>query len=110
MVKCTKREVRELRTALRWRLPALQRQRIQMVLLRESGMTQPAIGEAMGVSLSTVNRAHMAYDRGGLEALRPKPCGGRKRASDKKDSTPRHGCCDAEFRSGLGPVWVLCHE
>jgi transposase len=79
MVKCTKREVRELRTALRWRLPALQRQRIQMVLLRESGMTQPAIGEAMGVSLSTVNRAHMAYDRGGLEALRPKPCGGRKR-------------------------------
>jgi transposase len=35
--------------------------------------------EAMGVSLSTVNRAHMAYDQGGLKALRPKPCGGRKR-------------------------------
>ena len=79
MVKCTKREVRKLRTALRWKLAALQRQRIQMVLLRESGMTQPAIAEAMGVSLSTVNRAHMAYDQGGLEALRPKPCGGRKR-------------------------------
>ena len=36
-----------------------QRQRIQMILLRESGMTQPAIAEAMGISLSTVNRAHM---------------------------------------------------
>ena len=44
------------------KLPAAQRQRIQMVLMRESGMTQPAIAEAMGVSLSTVNRAHMAYD------------------------------------------------
>jgi transposase len=71
MVKCTKREVRKLRTALRWKLAALQRQRIQMVLLRESGVTQPAIAEAMGVSLSTVNRARMAYDQGGLEALRP---------------------------------------
>jgi transposase len=47
--------------------------------LRESGVAQPAIAEAMGVSLSTVNRAHMAYDQGGLTALRPKPCGGRKR-------------------------------
>jgi len=33
-----------------------------MVLLRESGMTQPLIAAAMGVSLSTVNRAHMTYD------------------------------------------------
>src|ERR1700739_3332777 len=56
-----------------------QRQRIQMVLLRESGMTQPLIAAAMGVSLSTVNRAHMAYDHGGLEALKPRPSGGRKR-------------------------------
>jgi transposase len=79
MIKCTKREVRELRTALRRKLPAVQRQRIQMVLLRESGMTQPAIAEAMGVSVSTVNRAQMAYDQGDLEALRPKPCGGRER-------------------------------
>jgi transposase len=79
MVKCTERQVRELRTALRWKIAAVQRQRIQMVLLRESGMTQPAIAEAMGVSLSTVNRAHMAYDQGGLKALRPKRCGGRKR-------------------------------
>src|SRR6201997_4975276 len=79
MVKCTKREVRKLRTALRWKLAALQRQRIQMVLLRESGMTQPAIAEAMGVSLSTVNRAHMAYDGGGIKALKPKPIGGRQR-------------------------------
>ena len=59
-------------------MPA-QRERIQMVLLRESGMTQPAIAEAMGVSLSTVNRAHMAYDGGGIKALKPKPIGGRQR-------------------------------
>jgi DNA-directed RNA polymerase specialized sigma24 family protein len=65
MVKCTKKEVRELKTALRmWKLPAVQRERIQIVLLRESGMTQPAIAEAMGVSLSTVNRVHMATRAG----------------------------------------------
>jgi len=33
----------------------------------------------MGVSLSTVNRAHMAYDQGGLKALKPQPIGGRQR-------------------------------
>ncbi len=50
-----------------------------MVLLRESGMTQPAIAEAMGVSLSTVNRAQMACDHGGLRVLKPKPMGGHQR-------------------------------
>ena len=79
MVKCTKRQIRKLKTALRWKIPAAQRQRIQMVLLRESDMTQSAIAAAMGVSLSTVNRAHMAYDRGGIKALKPKPIGGRQR-------------------------------
>jgi transposase len=79
MIKCAKAQVRQLKTALRWKLPAEQRQRIQMVLLRESGMTQRLISAAMGVSLSTVNRAHMAYDHGGLKALEPKPIGGRKR-------------------------------
>ena len=79
MVKCSKGQVRRLKTALRWKGRPEQRQRIQMVLLRESGMTQPAIAEAMGVSLSTVNRAHMAYDHGGLKALKPKPIGGRQR-------------------------------
>src|ERR1043166_3193902 len=79
MVKCNKSAVRRVKAALYWKIPTTQRERIQMVLLRESGMTQPAIAEVMGVSLSTVNRAHMAYDQGGLEALRPKPCGGRKR-------------------------------
>ena len=43
MVKCSKAEVRRLQTALRWKLPSTQRERIQMVLLREGGMTQPAI-------------------------------------------------------------------
>ena len=42
-----------------------------MVLLRESGMTQAEIADATGVSLSTVNRAHMAYDHGGRAALEP---------------------------------------
>jgi len=56
MIKCTKGRVRRLKTALRWKIPPEQRQRIQMVLLRESGMTQPLIAAAMGVSLSTVNR------------------------------------------------------
>ena len=78
MVKCSKAEVRRLKTALRWKIPAAQRERIQMVLLRESGMTQPSIAAVMGVSLSTVNRAHMAYDQGGIKALKPKPNGGRK--------------------------------
>jgi len=41
MIKCTKGQVRRLKTALRWKMPAVERQRIQMVLLRESGMTQP---------------------------------------------------------------------
>jgi hypothetical protein len=32
---------------------------------------------ACGCYLSTVNRAHTAYDHGGIEALKPKPNGGR---------------------------------
>ena len=61
MVKCSKAEVRRLKTALRWRIPAAQRQRIQMVLLCETGMAQPAIAAAMGVSLSPVNRAQRRH-------------------------------------------------
>src|SRR5260370_19587632 len=91
MVKCSKSQIRRLKTALRWKMPAEQRQRIQIVLLRESGMTQPAIATAMGVSLSTVNRAHMAYDHGGIKALKPKPIGGRMRENmtlaEEKDET-----------------------
>ena len=79
MVNCTKKQIRELKTAVRWKIPEAQRQRIQMVLLRESGMTQRSIAEAMGVSLSTVNRAHMAFDHGGIQALKPEPIGGRQR-------------------------------
>ena len=55
MIKCSKGQVRRLKTALRWKMPAEQRQRIQMVLLRESS------------------------DHGGHEALKPRPSGGRKR-------------------------------
>jgi transposase len=79
MVKYNRGQVRRLKRALRRTKTPVLRQRIQMVLLREAGMTQPAIAEAMGVSLSTVNRAHMAFDRGGLAALEPKRSGGRIR-------------------------------
>ena len=78
MVKCAKGQVRRLKTAPRWKIPQEQR-RIQMVVPRESVMTQPLIAAAMGVSPSTVNRAHMTYDHGGIKALKPKPSGGRKR-------------------------------
>ena len=71
MVKCTKSQVRRLKTALYWKGDPARRQRIQMVLLREGGMTQPSIAAAMGVSLSTVNRAHMAYDGVGLQRSNP---------------------------------------
>src|SRR3989442_12018989 len=77
MVKCNKDQVTRLQRALKREKNPTMRQRIQMVLLRENGMTQPDIAEAMGVSLSTVNRAHMAYDHGGRKALEPKPSGGR---------------------------------
>jgi transposase len=80
MVKCSKGEIRQLKKALHWKnIPDKQRRRIQMVLLREEGLAQPAIAAAMGVSLSTVNRAHMIYDHAGIKALKPKPCGGRQR-------------------------------
>src|SRR5215468_11977954 len=79
MVKCNKDQVERLKRALRRETDPVVRQRIQMVLLREDGKTQPQIGELTGVSLSTVNRAHMAYDHGGVNALRPKPTGGRRR-------------------------------
>ena len=103
MVKCTKSEVRKLKTALRWKLPGSQRERIQMVLLRESGMTQPAIAAAMGVSLSTVNRAHMAYDGGGIKALKPKPIGGRQREStiSRRPMRRRSGTPPATARSTM---------
>src|SRR5262250_2889134 len=72
-------QVERLKKALKRETDPVVRQRIQMVLLREDGKTQPQIGELTGVSLSTVNRAHMAYDNGGVNALKPKPSGGRIR-------------------------------
>jgi len=73
----TRSERRRLENALRKIKDKKHYQRLQMVFLRTKGMTQPAIAEATGTSVSTVNRAHMAYDHGGLEALEPKPTGGR---------------------------------
>jgi hypothetical protein len=61
MVNCNKDQVEHLQKALKREKDPIVRQRIQMVLLREDGKTQPKIAELMGMSLSTVNRAHMAY-------------------------------------------------
>ena len=107
MVKCTRGQVRRLKTALRWKGDPKRRQRIQMVLLRESGMPQPAIAEAMGVSPSTVNRAHMAYDDGGLAALKSKPSGGRKR-----ENVTLRRCHDSgsERRAGMAGDRPHRHE
>ena len=65
------------------------RQRIQTILLREDGKTQPEIAELTGTSLSTVNRAHMAYDNGGVNTLRPRPKGGRRRENMTLDEERR---------------------
>src|SRR6516164_6448699 len=78
MVKCSEDQVKRLKKVLRRERDPVVRQRIQMILLREDGKTQPEIAELTGVSLSTVNRAHMTYDNGGVNALRPKPTGGRR--------------------------------
>ena len=79
MVKCNADQARRLQRAHKREKNPKIRQRIQMVLLRESGMTQPEIANAAAVSLSTVNRAPMAYDHGAHAALAPKPSGGRIR-------------------------------
>jgi hypothetical protein len=41
-----------------------------------------------------VNRAHMAYDGGGIKALKPKPIGGRQR----ENMTVAEECWDALAR------------
>src|SRR6476659_7223910 len=61
MVKCSKAQIRQLKMALHWKIPPAQRQRIQMVLLRESGMTQPAISAAMGVSQRSFQPPHLGF-------------------------------------------------
>jgi transposase len=58
MVKCNHDQLKRLKKALERERDPMVRQRIQMVLLREDGKTQPKIAELTGVSLSTVNRAH----------------------------------------------------
>lgn len=77
MAVAHKGQQRRLRRALQREKNPGTRLRIQMVVLRNKGMTQPEIAEVTGKSLSTVNRAHMAYARGGIKALQVKPSGGR---------------------------------
>jgi transposase len=68
MIKCNRDQVKRLQKKPQGETDPVVRQRIQMTLLRGDGNTQPKIAELMGVSLSTVNRAHMAYDNGGVNA------------------------------------------
>src|ERR1700747_405365 len=89
MIKCNRDQVKRLQKKLQREKDPVVRQRIQMILLREDGKTQPEIAELTGVSLSTVNRAHMAYDNGGVNALRPKPKGGRRRENMTLDEERR---------------------
>jgi hypothetical protein len=66
-------------------------------------MTQPAIAEAMGVSFSTVNRAHMAYDRRDQGAQ----AGGRPRRELCSSALPGPagaGSTSAISRHGLGKL------
>jgi Winged helix-turn helix len=67
----------------RFLLPSSRRAPARVNQLREDGKTQPEIAELTGVSLSTVNRAHMAYDNGGVNALRPKKKGSKGRACNR---------------------------
>jgi transposase len=66
MAKCSQDQVKRLKKALQREKDPVVRQRIQMILLREDGNAQPEIAELTGVSLSAVNRAHTAYDNGGV--------------------------------------------
>ena len=58
MIKCTKGQIRRLKTALRWKIPPEQRQRIQMVLLREMRMAQPLIARPWALAEHGEPRAH----------------------------------------------------
>ena len=69
MVKCSKAEVRRLKTALRWKIPAAQRERIQMVLLRESGMNGGRKHENMTLAEEKALLAHFAKTAGAGEML-----------------------------------------
>ena len=61
MKKLSHGQVRQLRRFMQRERHLDTRLRMQMVVMREEGMTQPAIAKLTGKSLSTVNQAHMAY-------------------------------------------------
>jgi hypothetical protein len=50
MVKCSQDQVRRLKKALQREKDPIVRQRMQMILLREDGKTQPEIAELTGVT------------------------------------------------------------
>jgi hypothetical protein len=64
----------------------------QYVLWRETGMSQPAIAQVTGASLSTVNRTHIACSHGGIKALNePRPVAETGVASVSRSSSVRSG-------------------
>ena len=69
------------------------------------------IAAAMGVSLSAVNRAHMAYDQGGIKALKPKPNGGRQQnmaAAEEKGLARPFAKAAAAAEMLLGDLKAAC--
>jgi hypothetical protein len=61
----------------------------------------------MGVSLSTVNRAHMAHDRGGLKALEPRSVGGRENMTLAEEAALLAGFARA---AGAGEMCALAQR
>ncbi len=59
------------KTALRWKIPAAQRQRIRMVLLPESGRPARNYGDDGRVAEHGEPRTH-GLCHGGIEALKPR--------------------------------------
>lgn len=104
MKKLSKGQVRQLRRFMQRERHLDTHLRMQMVVMREEGMTQPAIAKLTGKSLSTVNRAHMAYDQGGRMALKHQNTGGRL---NQNMSVAEEKALLARFATGAGAGEML---
>src|SRR5262249_3798194 len=89
MVKCSKAEVRRLKTALRWKIPVPQRQRIQMVLLRAATSGRVPIGAQHG--RMRFMRPKRASSTNMMRRRRPRR-GARQDILLVLDGAPNHRC------------------
>src|SRR5215469_522222 len=104
MKKLSQGQVRQLRRFMQRERHLDTRLRMPMVVMREEGMTQPEIAKLTGKSLSTVNRAHMAYAQGGRMALKHKNTGGR---INQNMSVAEEKALLARFAKGAGAGEML---